>query len=67
MKQAGKQESVITTKYSNMDDIIEIISTVSEPVVETLQDWGEECVDYVKGHAPLYLRYAVYALKGLHL
>jgi hypothetical protein len=50
-----------------MDEIIDILSEVTEPVVETLQDWGEDCVDYVKAHAPMYLRYAVYALKGLHL
>lgn len=50
-----------------MDDAIEIIGEVAEPVVDTLKDWGEDIVDHVKEHAPQYLRYAVYALKGLHL
>ena len=50
-----------------MDDVIEIIGEVIEPVVETLKEWGADTVDYVKDHAPQYLRYAVYALKGLHL
>lgn len=50
-----------------MDDVIEIIGEVTEPVVETLKEWGADTVDYVKDHAPQYLRYAVYALKGLHL
>lgn len=50
-----------------MDDVFEIIGEVAAPVVDTLKDWGEDIVDHVKEHAPQYLRYAVYALKGLHL
>ena len=50
-----------------MDDVIEIIEEVAEPVVDTMKEWGEDIVDHVKEHAPQYLRYAVYALKGLHL
>ncbi len=50
-----------------MDDAIELIGEVAEPVVDTLKDWSEDAVDYLKDHAPQYLRYAVYALKGLHL
>lgn len=46
-----------------MDDVIEIIGDVAEPVVDSLQEW----VEYLKDHAPQYLRYAVYALKSLHL
>ena len=52
---------------TEMDDVIEIVGEVAEPVVDTLKDWGEDIVDHVKEHAPQYLRYAVYALKGLHL
>lgn len=50
-----------------MDDVLDIIGEVAEPVADTLKDWGEDIVDHVKEHAPQYLRYAVYALKGLHL
>lgn len=50
-----------------MDEIFEIIGDVAEPVVDTLQEWGSDAVDYVKDHAPQYLRYAVYALKHIHL
>ena len=50
-----------------MDDVIEIVGEVAEPVVDTVKDWGEDIVDHVKENAPQYLRYAVYALKGLHL
>lgn len=50
-----------------MDDISDIIYEITERVVETLKEWGADAVDYVKDHAPQYLRYAVYALKGLHL
>lgn len=44
-----------------------IFCEITEPVVETLKEWGADAVDYVKDHAPQYLRYAVYALKGLRL
>ena len=50
-----------------MDDVIAIIGEVAEPVVDTLKDWGEDAVDYLKVHAPQYLRYAAYALKHVHL
>ncbi len=50
-----------------MDDVIEIIGDVAEPVVDSLQEWGSDAVEYLKDHAPQYLRYAVYALKSLHL
>ena len=50
-----------------MDDVLDIIGEVAEPVVDTLKDWGVDIGDHVKEHAPQYLRYAVYALKGLHL
>lgn len=54
-------------KIHIMDDVIEIIGDVAEPVVDSLQEWGSDAVDYLKDHAPQYLRYAVYALKNLHL
>lgn len=50
-----------------MDEVIEMIGNVAEPVVDTLQDWGGDAIDYVKGHAPQYIRYAAYALKHIHL
>ena len=50
-----------------MDEMIDILGEVAQPVVETLQEWCEDTINYVKDHAPQYLRYAVYALKGLHL
>jgi len=50
-----------------MDEVIEMIGNVAEPVVDTLQDWGGDAIDYVKDHAPQYLRYAAYALRHLHL
>lgn len=50
-----------------MEDVIEIISEAAEPVIETLQEWGTDAVDYVKDHAPQYLRYAVYALRHVHI
>lgn len=46
-----------------MEDVMEVIGEVAEPVVDTLQEWGADAVDYVKDHAPQYIRYAVYALK----
>lgn len=49
-----------------MDELIEIIGDVAEPVVDTLQEWGSDTVDYVKNHAPEYIKYAVYALKNIH-
>lgn len=49
-----------------MDDIIDIISEIAEPVVDTLQEWGADIVDNVKEHAPQYLRYIVYSLRHLH-
>ena len=54
-------------KIHIMDDVIEIIGDVAEPVVDSLQEWGSDAVEYLKDHAPQYLRYAVYALKSLHL
>lgn len=56
-----------TYSYDLMEDVIEIISEAAEPVIDTLQDWGTDVVDYVKNHAPQYLRYAVYALKHIHI
>ena len=50
-----------------MDDVIEIIGDVAEPLVDSLQEWGSDTVEYLKDHAPQYLRYAVYALKNIHL
>lgn len=50
-----------------MEDVIEIISEAAEPVIDTLQEWGTDAVDYVKNHAPQYLRYAVYAFKNIHI
>lgn len=50
-----------------MDEVIEMIGNVAEPVVDTLQDWGGDTIDYVKDHAPQYIRYAAYALKHIHL
>lgn len=50
-----------------MDEVIEMIGNVAEPVVDTLQDWGGDAIDYVKDHAPQYIRYAAYALKHTHL
>lgn len=35
-----------------MDEVIEMIGNVAEPVVDTLQDWGGDAIDYVKDHAP---------------
>ena len=57
----------LTYKIHIMDDVIEIIGDVAEPVVDSLQEWGSDAVEYLKDHAPQYLRYAVYALKSLHL
>lgn len=50
-----------------MDEVIEMIGGVAEPVVNTLQDWGGAAIDYVKDHAPQYIRYAAYALRHAHL
>ena len=50
-----------------MDEVIEMIGNVAEPVVDTLQDWGGDAIDYVKNHAPQYIRYAAYALRHIHL
>lgn len=44
-----------------------MIGDVAEPVVDTLQDWGDDVIDYVKDHAPQYIRYAAYALRHIHL
>lgn len=46
-----------------MDDVLEVIGEVAEPVVDTLQEWGADAVDYVKDHASQYVRYAAYALR----
>ena len=46
-----------------MEDVMEVIGEVAEPVVDTLQEWGSDAVDYVKDHAPQYIRYAAYALR----
>lgn len=46
-----------------MEDVMEVIGEVAEPVVDTLQEWGMDAVDYVKDHAPQYIRYAAYALR----
>ena len=50
-----------------MDDIVELIGGIADPVLDTLKDWGEDIFDHVKEHAPQYLRYVAYALKSLHL
>lgn len=50
-----------------MNEVIEMIGDVAEPVVDTLQDWGGDAIDYVKDHAPQYIRYAAYALRHIHL
>jgi hypothetical protein len=50
-----------------MDDVIEIISEVAEPVVETLKEWGENAIDTIKDQAPHYLRFVGYALRNIHL
>lgn len=50
-----------------MDEVIEMIGNVAEPVVDTLQDWGGDAIDYIKDHVPQYIRYAAYALKHIHL
>lgn len=34
-----------------MDDVIEIIGEVADPVVDTIQDWGEDVVNHIKEHA----------------
>ena len=57
----------LTYKNTYYGRVIEIIGDVAEPVVDSLQEWGSDAVEYLKGHAPQYLRYAVYALKSLHL
>ena len=44
-----------------------MIGDVAEPVVDPLQDWGDDVIDYVKDHAPQYIRYAAYALRHIHL
>ena len=46
-----------------MEDVMEVIGEVAEPVVDTLQEWGTDAVDYVKDHAPQYISYAAYALR----
>ena len=50
-----------------MNEVIQMIGDVAEPVVDTLQDWGGDAIDYVKDHAPQYIRYAAYALRHIHL
>lgn len=50
-----------------MDDIVELIGGIADPVVDTLKDWGDDIFDHVKKQAPQYLRYVAYALKHLHL
>lgn len=50
-----------------MDDIVEIISDDAEPIAETIKDWGQDAMNSIKEHAPQYLRYAICALKGIHL
>lgn len=50
-----------------MDEVIEMIGNVAEPVVDTLQDLGGDAIDYVKDHAPQYIRYVAYALRHIHL
>lgn len=50
-----------------MDDVIEIISDIAEPVVETLKEWGEDAIETIKELAPHYLRFVGYALKNIHL
>ena len=50
-----------------MDDVIDIISEVTEPVVETLKEWGEDAIDTIKEQAPHYLRFVGYALRNIHL
>ena len=49
-----------------MDNIVDIIDEVKEPVIETLLEWGEDIKDSVRTHAPQYLRYAIYELKNIH-
>lgn len=50
-----------------MDDAIEMIAEVTEPVIETLKGWGEDAIDTIKEQAPHYLRFVGYALKNIHL
>lgn len=50
-----------------MDNVIEIIAEVADPLVNTLEDWGEDAIDTIKEQAPHYLRFVGYALKNLHL
>ena len=50
-----------------MDDILDTIGEVAEPVFETLKEWGEDAVDTIKEQAPHYLRFVGYAWKNLHL
>ena len=50
-----------------MDDIIETIGEVAEPMIETLKEWGGDAIDTINEQAPQYLRFVGYALKILHL
>ncbi|MBQ7280957.1 MAG: hypothetical protein IJR13_09615 [Bacteroidales bacterium] len=50
-----------------MDDIFDIIGEAATPAVEIIKDWGQDALDGIKKHAPQYLRYVIYALKGLHI
>lgn len=50
-----------------MNDVIETISVVAEPVIETLKEWGEDTIDTIKDQVPHYLRFVGYALKNVHL
>ena len=50
-----------------MDDFLDTIGEVAEPVFETLKEWGEDAVDTIKEQAPRYLRFVGYALKNIHL
>ena len=49
-----------------MDDFLEIVSDIAEPVVDCIQEWGSDIVDHIKEHAPQYLKYAVYSLRHIH-
>lgn len=53
--------------YNNMDDMVEIISDAADSMAEAIKDWGQDALNSIKEHAPQYLRYAICALKGIHL
>lgn len=51
-----------------MDDVVETIGEVAEPVVETLKEWSGDAIDTIKKQSPHCLKFLGYALiKKLHL